>query len=371
MRREGIAGVVNRLRHTPLRLGKRQRGAVSLADGARIIDHLGDLELAALVSAVIPPLGNRDSYPTVHIGAPRCSVRTTDVIVLPGHALAPSKLRRAALVVEYDSRRIAQLEQAGCNVVSMDPPPFTEASLRRMQVLTRILLPSQIDYEPFIAPALKKEVPRLCLSLPEFPKRMQQFSSINHWGFIQVPGLRYHPSWAGAAHSYVGLATSLLNSGRSRAIIAQDDMVPGPDFDKRLEIAEDYWIRSGADMFAGLVTDYDDSFVLRRVVRYRGMTFLHLNKSVGLVCNMFGPRTLQHLAGWHKQIVQSGNPPMTIDRHIAATEGLDIVTTLPFLVRHRNDAPSTIWAFGNGRYDTLIDYSERALARLVREQGGI
>ena len=365
LRREGLAGVANRLRHTPLRLFQRKMRPVSLVGGALIEDHLSDPVLTELVAAAVPPHRGDGPHPTVHIGCPGRTVGSSDIVILAGQPCPARDLSQAALVAESEPSRLAQLERAGCNVVAMGAPPYDATSLRRFQILTRIVAPSAFDYAPFIAPALDQTIPRLCLTLPEFPERMQQFQQLNRWEFQMVPGLRVHPPWAGAAHSYARLATQLLDAGRSRAMIVQDDMLPGPDFDRRLEIAEDYFVRSGADMFAGLVTDFDESFVLRAVVQHEGMTFLHLNKSVGLVCNMFGARALRHLASWRKEMTGPGEAPYTIDRYMAAALDFDVVTTLPFLVRHRSNARSTIWSFGNGRYETLIDYSERQLMKLA------
>lgn len=366
LRREGVGGVVNRLRHTPIKLGRTPRARVSLASGALLADHGSDPSLATLLREIIPPPQGPGPHPTVHLGRPPGPVGPADVVVLPEPSAPARGLKRAALVADHCPDRLAQLRKAGCNVVAIGPPPFDASSFRRFLVLTRVIAPAQMDYAAAVAPALGRAVPRLCVTLPEFPERTQAFQAANRWDMHLVEGMRFHPPWVGAAHTYSRLARALLETKQQRALIAQDDLLPSPDFDSRLEIAEEYWLQSGADVLAGLVTDYDESFVLRRVVQYRGMTFLHLNKSVGLVCSMFGPRALQHMARWHRTI-SPGGEPYTIDRHMAAAD-LDVVTTLPFLVRHRSGVPSTIWPFGNGRYDTLIDFSERKLAQLAGER---
>ena len=366
LRREGMAGVVNRLRHTPVTLGRTPPARISLAAGALVADHGSDPALATLLREVISPPQGPGPHPTVHVGRPPGPVGPADVVILADPLTPAKELRRAALVADHCPDRLAQLRKAGCNVVAIGPPPFDASSLRRLLVLTRVIAPAQMDYAAAIAPALGGAVPRLCVTLPEFPERMQAFQTANRWNMHLVEGMRFHPPWVGAAHTYSRLAHALLEAKQQRALIAQDDLLPGADFDRRLEIAEEYWLQSGADVLAGLVTDYDESFVLRRVVQYRGMTFLHLNKSVGLVCSMFGPRALQHMAKWHRGVSPAGEP-YTIDRHMAAAD-FDVVTILPFLVRHRSGVPSTIWPFGNGRYDTLIDFSERKLAQLAGER---
>lgn len=364
LRREGVGGVFNRVRHTPLRLSRTRPPPASLAGGALLVDHGPDPSIAALLRKAIPAPQGPGPHLTVHIGCPPGPVGQTDVVVLPGQPGSARGLKHAALVADDDSDRLEKLVKAGCNVVAIGPPPFDAASFRRLQVLTKVIAPAQVDFGTAIAPALNRQVPRLCITLPEYPERTRKFEAVNRWDMHLVRGLRFYPAWAGAAHTYNRLAHALLEAGQQRVLIAQDDLLPGPDFDRRLEIAEEYWLQSGADVLAGLVTDYDESFVLRRVIQYRGMTFLHLNKSVGLVCSMFGPRALRHMARWQTSMSDAGEP-YTIDRHMAAAADLDVVTTLPFLVRHRSAVPSTIWSFGNDRYNTLIDFSEQKLARLA------
>lgn len=362
IQREGLEGILNRLRHTPLRSYGAARPVPSLVGGARIMNH-GTTSLSE-IWRFLPCPPTKDA-PIFHIGAPPTPAARSDIVFILDPAspvgsvpvLAPTA-RTAGLVIDHDPRRLELWYRGGAHVIATSEPSVETADLTRLQIFTGLLDPSAVDYTPCIAPALTVPIPRLCITLPETPSRREAFVAENPAGFHPVSGLRM-PGWAGAAVTYRQVARALRANDCEAAMICQDDMQPGQNFLSRLAAIEDYWPQSGADMFAGLVTDVDESFTLRKVVTHKGVTFLHLNKSVGLVCNLFGERALERLTAW-----KAGS--LTIDRYMASAPDFEVITCLPFLVRHRNDLRSTIWRFGNARYDTLISQSERTLYRMAR-----
>lgn len=364
--REGPAGLISRLRHSYV-FQRNGPPPPRLAGGASVVAHDGRAEAAALMrqrfEAPVAGATAANSPSTFHLGAPRRPATAADVVFLCGPGPLPRSVQSAGLIVADDPARIEKLTRAGRHVIAA-ACPLDDASLRRIEVLTGRLDPRLVDMGAAIRPALTRAVPRLCLTLPEFPSRSQRFQACDRLDMTLVHGLRYHPSWAGAAYSYRQIARALRAAGQTHALVAQDDMESGGDFERRFALAERHVLDTGADMLAGLITDIDVNFRIRRVVRRDGVTLVHLNKGVGLVMNLFGPRALDRVARWDR-LPSDANGPMTIDRYLAAAADFEVVVPLPFLVGHHIDARSTIWPFSNGRYRTSIAYSERRLAEMV------
>lgn len=384
--REGWRGVANRLRHTPLR-ALYSPPPPRIADVALLCDH-GWPDMAVSLRAVLQAFGivvsdhagdmsnpSRDvtvwhlGWPQAHSGA---GLEGAVVLspVADGRAL-PSGAAHAALVIEADPSRLDQLSRraAGAPHYLACPETVTvDGTLAR--VVQRALIfagrsdAALYDYASDLGPFRPVDQGRgWCLSLPEHPARLAAFRRDGVPDFAPVTGLRRQPGWAGAACSYRQMARTLIAHGVSQAAICQDDAVPRHDFSRRLAVVADHMRQTGADLFTGLVTDVDETFRVTRVVRREGVTLVHLNRSVGLVFNIFGRRALEHLANWDEDAATG--PLRTIDRHLAAAEGLDVVTCLPFLVDHRSGVFSSIWGFRNDRYNTLVQFSEQRLTEMV------
>lgn len=389
VRQEGIAGLIGRLRHRRLIPANKVPPAPALPDQLALLDH-GHPDLTALLFRFLESVGvtPRPSRVTpqdtaLHIGWPSDpdDIRRGDMLLSVGtNSAGPSLLPRLSLILESDPARLTQLSTRPTghpHVIAL--PDLSQGSdagasrlsgtchfaLQRVAVFCGRLDSAMIDYsDPIRAALVTPRSARICLSIPELPDRRAAFQSRELDGFVFVDGLKRQPGWRGAASSYRALARAALGLGLSELTVVQDDVQPGPDFAARLAVAEEYFRRSGADMFNGLATDVDDSFQVTRFQEYRGMRFLHLNKSVGLVFNIFGPRALQRLAEWQDEggTVETN----TIDRYLSRTSDLQTVTTLPALVGHDPKLQSAIWSFRNARYDALIEASQKRLATLAR-----
>lgn len=382
LRKEGLAGLAGRLRNpkvAPAPAPPQIGTAITLA--GEVESPMGAALSRTFAAHGIQLAVSVDAGPRLHVGRPcdRNGLRRGDIFV--ADAATPDatigRLRAiAALIVDHKTARIEALAARGRrgqpHLMAIPAPPQADASdkawldwraqsdfaLRRLLLFCGALPAGQLDYGSALGAGSQ-----FGLSLPETPARRRAFAQA---GFADMPvldGLRAEPGWIGAALSYRQIARAALAQGRNELLIAQDDALPRAEFSHRLGVARSYWRESGAAMFAGLVTDVDDSFRITRIVRHNGMVFLHLNKSVGLVFNIFGAAMLRRLADWDE--TDSNRDQNTIDRYVSRTTDAEVVTCLPYLVGHRPDHRSAVWGFRNARYNTLIRASERRLARMA------
>lgn len=381
--REGWGGVFGRVRNTPLHAFRKAPPVPQLGAAVEVIDH-GFPVIAAEVRRMLATVEIEHgdtvaSGPRIerwHVGLPVEAVTATDLVMLPSGPL-PAAALHAGLVVSSSVEKLDALSTRplGRPYYLAGPStdmtgPTLEQAIARILVFLRAL-PLDMTFDQLSGEHTERMI---CLSLPEYPARRETFarSALGRESRL-VDGIRMVPGWIGAGASYRALARGALAHGRSalpppELTICQDDVAPAPDFAKAWPIIQTYVRGSDADLFSGIITDIDDEFRVTRVTRQNGLCFVHLNKSIGLVFNIYRKKALERLATWSPP--DDGNI-LTIDRHLGA-ERLDVVTTLPFAVHHRGGVSSSIWQFRNERYDSLIAYSERRLGRMVDafEKGG-
>lgn len=203
--------------------------------------------------------------------------------------------------------------------------------------------------------------PRLCLSLPETVERRRNFLAAHLGGFRIFDGVRHVPGWIGAASSFRLMAQACLEQQAVPAMLVEDDVVFDPDVESRLGVILSYLEGQKWDVFSGLLTDVGPDYMVTNVVRQGGEVFIHLNRCVGMVCGLYNRRALDRLASWTLET----NLP--IDRHLESSDGLEVVTTLPFLADHCDKLTSSIWRFGNRRYRNMIQNSEARLKQMLEE----
>ncbi|HWL58567.1 MAG TPA: hypothetical protein VNQ78_18065 [Paracoccus sp. (in: a-proteobacteria)] len=235
----------------------------------------------------------------------------------------------------------------------------------RFLLATRAIDPDAVDWRSLVPefPASAGNMPRLCLSLGEVRSRRQFFLEQGPRGFLLCDGLRQDPGWIGAAIGYRAMAQACLARGFSRAIFCEDDVEIAPDFEIRLEKVMAYLDGRDWDVFSGLSTHVRQGYSAHRVEDFRGETFLHLNRTTGMVFNIVNRRALERLAGWRYD--DHGLRGVTIDAHLEAMPEMRAVTTLPFLVDHCDALSSTAWGFSNRRYRGMITTSQQRLAAMA------
>lgn len=242
-------------------------------------------------------------------------------------------------------------------------PGDLASGLARWLIACKVLSPRDIDVALFPVLSGLRPSARLCLSLPEAPRRRNTFLARALSDFEIFDGIRLSPGWTGCGWSYRTIARAALAQNAMPLMICEDDMAPPSGFRQKLQRVEDYLAGQEWDLFSGLLTDIPETARIDRVTRLDGMTFIHLDYATGMVLNIYGPRVLAHLAAWSPETgpVRTN----TIDAWLSELPELRVITTVPFLVGHDSQARSTLFGFANQRYDSMIRASESRLQRMV------
>ena len=211
------------------------------------------------------------------------------------------------------------------------------------------------------------EDPMLCLSLPETPDRRALFraQAQGQAGFQIWDGLKYTPGWVGAALSYRHMFGRLRKANTRRAVICEDDVLFPPDFDARMAVVDRYLGQHEWDVYSGFIADAHADLRVLKVEDFEGQTFVHIDRAVSMVFNIYNHDIMDYLAEWDPtdRDVYSN----TIDRYMEKRNGIRVILSVPFLVGHRPDVISTIWGFENTQYDEVVSKSELLLAEKVAE----
>lgn len=206
----------------------------------------------------------------------------------------------------------------------------------------------------------------VCISLPETAQR-RAAARASPRPVALFDGLRADKSWVGCALSFKYLGQKACEAGLAQLEICEDDAELAVDFANRRAIVARYLgERCGRwDVFSGLIAHLHPEAQVLSVEECDGETFVILDRMTSTVLNIYTRRALALMAAWNPaDLAPSTN---TIDRYLERLPGLRIVTTIPFLVGHREDVHSSLWNFPNRHYRTLIAESERRLAEKVRE----
>jgi hypothetical protein len=233
-----------------------------------------------------------------------------------------------------------------------------------------LLSQKMIGFESLVLHAPNYPIPipdpvQLCLSLPETPQRRAQFLEQEQPGFQVWDGLKATPGWVGAATSYRHMFERIVASGAERATVCEDDVVFPSDFDDRLQVVEEYLDQNDWDIFSGFIADAHEDLQITKVEEFKGQQFVHMDRAVSMVFNMYTRGIMEYLAQWDP--TNTDVETNTIDRYLESRDSTQVVLTLPFLVSHRPDTTSTIWGFENTQYDSAVKKSEITLAKKVAD----
>jgi hypothetical protein len=236
-------------------------------------------------------------------------------------------------------------------------------------MLDRILIGANI-LSPDVIPELTCEFPieaeSICLSMPETIDRRDSFSAPKETDIVIFDGIRKSPGWQGCALSYRVLAEKLSKLDRPWSLIMEDDVVLPSNYGKQLITIKKFLDQTewNWSLFSGLIAHLKEDV---RVVDYRiyeGTTFLLIDRMTSTVFNIYRHEFLKTLLAWDFRNMDPESN--TIDRYIENLPNLRVVTTVPFLVGHKEEVHSSLWNFKNTQYTSMIEESERLLSSKLK-----
>lgn len=206
----------------------------------------------------------------------------------------------------------------------------------------------------------------ICLGLPECHERKASFEAENLPTVQYFPGLRHHQGWIGCGLSYKFLARKALDSEVHQIAICEDDVELQSGWAGRYAAALAYLrsLQGEWDIFSGLIANLHEETRIKRVEDVLRERYVHLDKLVSTVFNVYNSRILARLASWdynYRDVHKN-----TVDRYLESLPNLDVVTTVPFIFGHKEDLASVLWGFNNSTYRQLIQASEKLLLDKVR-----
>ena len=221
------------------------------------------------------------------------------------------------------------------------------------------------DFWNLAGSRLRLPVDRICLNLPEYTARTDDFQKGNQYGFWCFPGLRHSQGWLGCAMSYKLMIMLARQQGMPTISICEDDVDFTEDFEQKLEKVHEYLgeLGNGWDVFSGLMADFNPQARISAVADRDGLRYVHTDKLISTVFNVYSENVFDIVAGWDESNLEVKSN--TIDRYLEGRSQLRVVTTDPFLVGHKEDHHSTIWGFKNTQYNDLINSSNEMLRTKV------
>ncbi len=208
---------------------------------------------------------------------------------------------------------------------------------------------------------------RICLSLPEDVERRNAFLKDNQYGFELFAGLRHTRGWTGCGLSYKFIMKKAKEQGFSDILICEDDVLFPENFDIRFSNLMQYLdTHNDWDVFQGVIADVGN-VEIQNVEECNEETIVYLNHMVSMVFNYYKSHMFDRVISWDEK--DANQLTNTIDRALESKD-LKVVTTVPFLVGHKEDLKSTIWGFENTEYTDWIHRSSEKLQKLVNDFKG-
>lgn len=281
-------------------------------------------------------------------------------------------LKRSYAIFESDSFNIKQLFEY---VELKRKVYYFEVSGGRVSNVTeecycfnRFLLANDgISFETFYnrcANYIQFDTNRVCLSLPESVNRRESFNIKNKYGFVYFPAIRHSKNWIGCAMSYKFIMKRAKDLGMKNIAVVEDDVLFPDSFLNGMNITEEFLEKEKRwDLFTGLISNMTDEYIILDKKEYRGMTYAQVNKSVGMVFNIYNHTIFPILESWDPSL--GGEDDNTIDRFMEK-KNLIIYCAYPFLVNQDESIESTIWQSDNKTlYSKMIEDSQSKFDELI------
>lgn len=195
----------------------------------------------------------------------------------------------------------------------------------------------------------------------EFCKELGKYSEI--WCF---PGIRHTKPWIGCGMSYKYIIRYAKDNKLPDITICEDDVLLPQGFKEKFEDINQFLDKRTHqwDIFSGHVTDLDDSSAIEPIDKDSHFTYIALTKTTGMLFNIYHHSIYDYILEWNEKNLNLDCN--AIDRYIEQKPELKVITTLPYLVEHKENIPSTIWNRNccNFSYSSM---SEKSLQK-IKEQ---
>lgn len=226
---------------------------------------------------------------------------------------------------------------------------------------------SYSTFYPLIQHNLNQQGNFWCLSLPESQDRRRDFMQDNKFDIQIFNGMRHAVGWIGCGLSFKTMINHAKDLGLDYVIICEDDVEFYPGFTNRLQLILDYLTHNidKWDIFSGLIANLHPDTKILALENYQSEEFVYIDKMTSTVCNIYNASCFDSVIAWDEQ--HRNAEINTIDRYLESHEHVRVVTSLPFLVGHKEEQHSTLWGFQNTQYKTLIDRSTELLHSKIIE----
>lgn len=203
------------------------------------------------------------------------------------------------------------------------------------------------------------------LSMPETIERRKLFLDVKPKECVVFDGMRRKPGWVGCGLSYAALAKHVKTNKINSMTVMEDDVILPDDFESRLHSINrflaskvDEW-----DVFSGVIAALNPDVEVLAVEEFEGQRFVTINKMTSTVFNIYADSAIDMFAKWSPENLDPKTN--TIDRFLENQKKITVITTIPFLVGHREEVHSTLWGFQNTNYVEMIANSQALLGAKV------
>lgn len=231
-----------------------------------------------------------------------------------------------------------------------------------------LLATDHIDFDTFYDLAghnIEFKTDYVCLGLPESTVRKKDFDKDNKVGFQYFPGLRHNVGWIGCGLSYKFILRKAHEQKFKNITICEDDVEFLSDWKERFDQIHEHLETQGEswDIFAGLIANLHADTNIKAIDKFDDFELIHIDRMISMVLNTYNARVFQKVIKWD----ESFRDPYknTIDRFIEDQANIDVITTAPFLVGHKEELMSTLWGFKNSQYTDIIADSAKRLQEKV------
>lgn len=375
---EGLSGAINRIRYRRdgrlMRVPRRGSGQrfVLLGGGSLLNGFRSELVFRGLLGQVVRPKATRKIFFNPHPAEfhdPRLAAAVLDddyfaaIRAEDEEALAGLRSGCPLIVTSVDALHKAQALGVALRDVTLIPRHANRHELR-LAIARWLVFADALHPEDYVADLLALTPPIrsrdcICISLPEYTGRREHFQSENPLNFWLFNGIRLLPAWKGCAWSYKAIAIKALQSRAQRLTICEDDAFFAADFSAYFKAINRYLDRTPWDVFNGVMTRIDGEPEIRMSKRLGENHIIHTPHMMGMVFNVYNRTALEWMADWNPDAGEAETN--TIDEWMNAMPGLKVVSAVPFIAGHREDAQSTIFGFKNARYSGMIRATEREI----------